>query len=69
MGKAKDIYEMVTADYFPTESPEHHRDAIRTLGKMAKKGDREAVEALKGITNHPYVPYDLRNLASEELAG
>ncbi len=68
MGKAKQIYEMITADYFPAESTERRRDAILTLGRMARKGDREAIEALKGITNHPYVPYELRNLASDELA-
>jgi len=68
MGKAKEIYEMITADYFPSESTERRRNAILTLGRMARKGDREAIEALKGITNHPYVPYELRNLASDELA-
>ena len=68
MGKAKEIYEMITADYFPAESPEHRRDSILTLGRMARKGNREAIEALKGISDHPYVPYELRSLASEELA-
>jgi hypothetical protein len=68
MGKAKEIYEMITADYFPAESLEHRRTAIMTLGRMARKGNREAIEALKGISEHPYVPYDLRNLAKDELA-
>jgi hypothetical protein len=39
-----------------------------TLGRMARKGNREAIEALKGIPSHPYVPYELRSLASDELA-
>jgi hypothetical protein len=68
MGKAKEIYEMITSDYFPAESLEHRRDSILTLGRMARKGNREAIEALKGISDHPYVPYELRSLASEELA-
>jgi len=68
MGKAKEIYEMITADYFPTESQEHRRDAILSLGRIARKGNREAIEALKGISTHPYVPYELRNLASDEIA-
>ena len=68
MGKAKEVYEMITADYFPAESLEHRRTAIMTLSRMARKGDREAIEALKGISEHPYVPYDLRNLAKDELA-
>ena len=69
MGKARELYAMITSDYFPAESSERRRDAILTLGRMARKGNREAIEALKGISNHPYVPYELRNLASEELAG
>jgi hypothetical protein len=68
MGKAKEIYEMITSDYFPAESLEHRRDSILTLGRMARKGNREAIEALKGISDHPYVPYELRSLASDELA-
>ena len=68
MGKAKEIYEMITADYVPAESLEHRRDSILTLGRMARKGNREAIEALKGISSHPYVPYELRSLASDELA-
>jgi hypothetical protein len=68
MSKAKEIYEMITADYFPAESLEHRRDAILTLGRMARKGNREAIEALKGISEHPYVPYELRDLAKDELA-
>ncbi len=68
MGKAKDIYEMITADYFPAESLAHRRDAILTLGRMARRGNREAKEALKGISTHPYVPYELRALAASELA-
>ena len=68
MGKAKEMYEMITADYFPAESLEHRRSAILALGRMARKGNREAMEALRGISEHPYVPYDLRNMAKEELA-
>ncbi|MBN2099358.1 MAG: hypothetical protein JW753_07150 [Dehalococcoidia bacterium] len=68
MGKAKEMYEMITSDYFPAESLEHRRSAILTLGRMARRGNREAIEALKGISEHPYVPYDLRNMARDELA-
>ena len=68
MGKAKEIYEMITADYFPAESLEHRRAAIMSLGRMARKGNREAIEALNGISEHPYVPYELRNMAKNELA-
>ena len=53
MSKAKEIYEMITAGYFPAESLEHRRDAILTLGRMARKRNREAIEALKGFSEHP----------------
>ena len=68
MSKAKEIYEMITAGYFPAESLEHRRDAILTLGRMACKGNREAIEALKGFSEYPYVSYEPRNLAKDELA-
>jgi len=65
--KAKEIYEMITADYFPAESEEHRKDAIQLLGRMARKGDREASEALQKLVDHPYLDYELRRVASEEL--
>jgi len=53
VSKAEEIYEMITAGYFPAESLEHRRDAILTLGRMARKRNREAIEALKGFSEHP----------------
>ncbi len=67
MGRAKELYETITADYFPAESEEHRRDVIRLLGRMARRGDREASEALQSLTDHPYLDYELRRIASEEL--
>ena len=67
MGRAKELYETITADYFPAESEEHRRDVIRLLGGMARRGDREASEALQSLTDHPYLDYELRRIASEEL--